>query len=101
VSQAETESQTSPRFPLNADGQPNTAIIAAAAYSVIAGVTSTVLGLLSVAHLVGSVLGVSAFLIGLVAQMFSATTVQRCIIVCGITAAFVGMGLGIAHGGFS
>lgn len=100
MSQAETESPPSPRFTLNTDGQHHAAINLAAGYAVIAGVTSTVLGLLSVAHVVGSALGVSAFLIGLWAQMVSATTVQRCVLVTGITAAFVGMGLGIAHGGF-
>jgi hypothetical protein len=72
----------------------------AAAYSVLAGITSMIMGLVSVAHVVGSVLGVSAFLIGLGAQMMSATRDQRIVIVCGIVAAFVGMGLGIAHGGF-
>jgi hypothetical protein len=67
---------------------------------VLAGVTSMVMGLVSAAHVVGSALGVSAFLIGLWAQMISATRDQRMVIVCGIVAAFVGMGLGIAHGGF-
>jgi hypothetical protein len=100
LSQAETESRPTQRFTLNTDGQRHPAINLAAGYSVVAGVTSTVLGLLSAAHIVGSVLGVSAFLIGLGAQMASVTTYQRCVIVTGITAAFVGMGLGIAHGGF-
>ncbi len=100
MSQAETESRPRPRFTLNTNGQHQLGVSAAAGYSLVAGVVSTVLGLLSVAHIVGSTLGVSAFLIGLWAQMASSTTVQRCFIVTGITAAFVGMGLGIAHGGF-
>ncbi len=59
-----------------------------------------VLGLLSVAHVVGTFLGVTAFVVGLSAQMASATRDQRMVIVCGIVAGFVGMGLGLAHGGF-
>jgi hypothetical protein len=100
VSQAETESRPRPRFTLNTDGERHPAVNVAAGYALVAGVVSTVLGLLTLAHIVGSVLGVSAFLIGLGAQMASSTTYQRCVIVTGITAAFVGMGLGIAHGGF-
>jgi hypothetical protein len=100
LSQAETQSPSGARFTLNSDGQRHPAVNAAGGYSLVAGIVSTVLGLLSVAHIVGSVLGVTAFVIGLWAQMMSTTTNQRMVIVCGIVAAFVGMGLGIAHGGF-
>jgi hypothetical protein len=50
---------------------------------------------------VASVTGLAGLLIGLVAQMMSATREQRVIIVTGIIAAFVGLALGLAHGGFS
>ncbi len=101
LSEAEVQSRTRARhFTLNSDGRRHPLINASAGYSLAAGITSMVLGLLSVAHIVGSVLGVSAFLVGLGAQMMSATRDQRMVIVCGIVAAFVGMGLGIAHGGF-
>ena len=73
---------------------------AAAGYTLVAGVVSMVLGLLTVAHVLGTILGVTAFIIGLVAQMMSATRNERMVIVAGIVAAFVGMGLGFAHGGF-
>jgi hypothetical protein len=86
---------------LNSDGQRHPVINSAAAYTDLAGVASMIMGLVNVAHIAGSSLGVSAFLIGLLAQMVSATRDQRMVIVCGIVAAFVGMGLGIAHGGFS
>src|SRR5262249_4184791 len=56
VSQAESESAPSPRFTLNTDGQRHPAINLAAGYSVVAGITSTELGLLSVAAVAGSVL---------------------------------------------
>jgi len=44
---------------------------------------------------------VSGLVIGLLAQMMSATRAERMVIVVGIVASFVGMGLGFAHGGFS
>jgi hypothetical protein len=101
LSEAEVQSRSRARhFTLNSDGQRHPVLNGAAAYAVLAGVTSMVMGLVNVAHLVGSVLGISAFVIGLLAQMMSATRDQRMLIVCGIVAAFVGMGLGIAHGGF-
>jgi hypothetical protein len=102
LSEAEVQSRSRARhFTLNSDGQRHPVINASAAYTVIAGIVSMVLGLLAVSHIAGSVLGVSAFLVGLGAQMVSATRGQRMVIVCGIVAAFVGMGLGIAHGGFA
>jgi hypothetical protein len=90
-----------PQLRLNTDGQQHRLINAAAAYSVIAGLTSLVLGLLILSHLIGTILGVTGMAIGLLAQMMSATRAERMIIVFGITASFVGMGLGFAHGGFS
>jgi hypothetical protein len=75
-------------------------ILAAAGYTLVAGVASMVIGLLSLTHVLGTILGVSAFVIGLLAQMLSATRNERMVIVTGIVAAFVGMGLGFAHGGF-
>lgn len=101
MSEADVQSRSRARhFSLNSDGKRHPVINAAAAYAVLAGITSMIMGLVNVAHVAGSVLGVSAFLIGLLAQMMSATRDQRMVIVCGIVAAFVGMGLGIAHGGF-
>lgn len=101
MSEAEIQSRSRARhFTLNSDGQRHPVVNSAAAYTVLAGIASMILGLVAVAHLVGSVLGVSAFVVGLWAQMVSATRDQRMVIVCGVVAAFVGMGLGIAHGGF-
>jgi hypothetical protein len=73
---------------------------AGAAYTVLAGLTSVVLGLLDTASTAGAILGVTGFIIGIIAQMLSVTRAERMFIVVGITASFVGMGLGIAHGGF-
>jgi hypothetical protein len=45
--------------------------------------------------------GLAAMLVGLFTQMMSATREERVLIVCGIIAGFVGLALGLAHGGFS
>jgi len=86
---------------LNTDGKRHPVLNAAAAYSVLGGLVSFVLGMLSTQHFVGSSLGVSGLVIGLLAQMMSATRAERMVIIFGIVASFVGMGLGLAHGGFS
>lgn len=98
--QARSESHTL-RLRLNSDGQRHPVINSAAAYTLVAGVISMVLGLMNVAHFVGTLLGVTAFFVGMTAQMASATTEQRIVIICGVVGSFVGLGLGIAHGGFS
>jgi NADH:ubiquinone oxidoreductase subunit 6 (subunit J) len=49
---------------------------------------------------VGAILGIVAFVVGMVTQMNSATREERVLTVAGIIAAFVGLALGIAHGGF-
>ncbi len=97
--QARSESRTL-SFNLNSDGQRHPWINASAGYALVAGVVSMVLGLLTIAHFAGTLLGITAFFIGMVAQMNSATTEQRIVIITGVVASFVGLGLGIAHGGF-
>ncbi len=75
----------------------------------IVGLVSFALGLLlrtgpSGPHgwaVVAAVTGLAALLVGLFSQMMSATTEERVIIVAGIIAGFVGLALGLAHGGFS
>jgi hypothetical protein len=102
VSQAPTRPRPRTRhITLNTDGQRHTLINVAAAFTVLAGLVSFVLGMLNQDHLIGSILGVAGFVVGLVAQMLSATRAERMVIVFGIVASFVGMGLGFAHGGFS
>jgi hypothetical protein len=50
---------------------------------------------------VTAVTGLVSLLVGLYAQMISATREERIVIVTGIIAGFVGLALGLAHGGFS
>ncbi len=89
-----------PRLTLNSDGQRHPALNAATAVTFVAGIAAFALGLIVRDHLLATVIGIAAFAIGMVAQLVSATREERIFIVAGLVAAFVGMGLGIAHGGF-
>jgi hypothetical protein len=90
-----------PHLTLNTDGKRHPVVNAAAAYTVLAGLVSFLLGMYDVQHVAGTILGLTGFVVGLLAQMNSATRAERMVIVVGIVASFVGMGLGFAHGGFS
>jgi hypothetical protein len=98
-----------PRLNLNSDGQPHPLLNALSFFTLIVGLVSFALGLYlhtgpSGAHgwaVVASVTGLAGLLIGLFAQMISATREERMIIMTGLIAAFVGLALGLAHGGFS
>jgi FtsH-binding integral membrane protein len=98
-----------PRLNLNSDGRPHPLLNAASFFTLIVGLVSFALGLFlrtgpSSAHvwaIVAAATGLAGLLIGLVCQMLSATREERIIIVTGIIAAFVGLALGLAHGGFS
>jgi uncharacterized membrane protein len=94
---------------LNSDGQPHPMLNVWSIFTLLIGLVSFVLGLvvrnvpstgLGMAILT-TVTGLVATLGGLVAQMISATREQRVLIVGGIVAGFVGLALGLAHGGFS
>jgi hypothetical protein len=101
---SQTQVRSSPRAPhftLNSDGRRHPLLNAAAAYTVVAGLAAFVTGLVVSAHLLATVLGATGLVVGLYAQMMSATREARIFIVFGVVASFVGMGLGFAHGGFS
>jgi len=89
-----------PRLTLNSDGQRHTLLNAVTAFTFFAGIAAFALGLVVRVHLLATVIGIVAFGVGLVAQMNSATREERIFIVAGLVAGFVGMGLGLAHGGF-
>jgi hypothetical protein len=89
-----------PRLTLNSDGQRHPLLNAVTAFTFIAGIAAFALGLVRGDHVLASILGISSFAIGLVGQLYSATREQRVFLVAGIVAGFVGMGLGIGHGGF-
>jgi lysylphosphatidylglycerol synthetase-like protein (DUF2156 family) len=98
-----------PRLNLNSDGRPHPLLNLAAFFTLIVGLLSFALGLFirtgpSGSHgwaVVAAISGLAGLVIGLFAQMLSATREERVVIVTGIIAAFIGLALGLAHGGFS
>jgi len=88
------------RVTLNSDGQRHPVQNSLTVLTFIAGILAFATGLIVRTHLPATVLGAVAFGVGMYAQMVSATREQRMFIVAGIIAGFVGLGLGIAHGGF-
>lgn len=89
-----------PRVTLNSDGARHPLQNGLALFTLIAGVAAFPLGLLVRQHVLASCLGIAGLAVGLYAQMISATREERMIIVTGLVAAFVGLALGLAHGGF-
>ncbi len=99
-----------PLVSLNSDGRPHPLLNALTIFTLVVGLASFVLGLV-IRNVPGAsglgwaiataATGLSAMLIGLFTQMVSATREQRILIVTGIIAGFVGLALGLAHGGFS
>ena len=98
-----------PRLNLNSDGRSHPLLNAASFFTLIVGLFSFALGLFlrtgpSGSHgwaVVAAVTGLAGLLIGLLSQMLSATREERVIIVAGIIASFIGLALGLAHGGLS
>ena len=85
---------------LNSDGQRHPVLNVAAVFCFVGGIAGFACGLIVRAHTVGTILGIVVFAVGLVTQLNSATREQRVLTVAGIIAAFVGLALAIAHGGF-
>jgi hypothetical protein len=93
-------SQPRPRFTLNSDGERHPLLNAMTAFAFVAGITALVLAFYRPEHAVATILGMAAFGVGMAGQLMSATREQRVFLVAGIIAGFVGMALGIGHGGF-
>ena len=110
---AGTDSSTRSRLPhitLNSDGQSHPLVNVLAIFTLVIGLLSFVLGLVirnvpsadsTAMNVVTAITGLVSLLVGLYAQMISATREERIVIVTGIIAGFVGLALGLAHGGFS
>jgi hypothetical protein len=86
---------------LNDDGLHHPLENALAVFTFITGVPAFVLGFIVAAHFPAVVLGLVALFVGMYDQLISATRNERIVIMAGVVAAFVGAGLGFAHGGFS
>ncbi|MBC6456459.1 hypothetical protein [Actinomadura sp. HBU206391] len=90
-----------PHVTLNNDGDrhPRENSLAVTAFAV--GVTALVLGLIVHAHVFGAIAGLIGLPLALYSQMVSATIGERWLNIVGLIAAFVGLGLSLAHGGFT
>lgn len=95
---------------LNSDGRPHPLLNALSVFILLIGIVSFVLGLVirnvpSADNLgmaiATAVTGLISMVVGLCAQMFSATREERVLIVTGMIAGFVGLALGLAHGGLA
>jgi uncharacterized membrane protein len=94
---------------LNSDGRSHPIENALVITILLAGLVSFVLGMVvrnsptasSAIHIVATLTGLFSLLVGLYAQMVSSTREQRVLIVTGIIAGFVGLAIGLAHGGFT
>lgn len=100
-----TRSRTRPpgerRLTLNGDGQRHPLLNGLAVFSLAAGIVAFVTGFIVTQHLLATAVGLAGLVVGLYAQMISATRQERMLIVTGVIGAFVGLSLGLAHGGFS
>ena len=94
---------------LDSDGQPHPVENAVAIGVLVDGLVSFVVGMIlrntanpgAAIHIVATATGLASLFVGLYAQMVSSTREQRVLIVTGIIAGFVGLALGLAHGGFT
>ena len=85
---------------LNSDGQRHPLENSLAVFTLVSGLIVFAVGWMIHLHVLASVLGIVSLLVGLYAQMISATREERMIIVTGLVAEYVGTALGFAHGGF-
>lgn len=91
------------------DGRPHPLLNLASVCVLVAGLVAFVLGMLlrydsgtgKAVAVAAAVIGLLSLLTGLVGQMMSATRLERILLVTGMIAGFVGLALGLAHGGFS
>jgi hypothetical protein len=104
-----SEPRHAPRLNLNSDGRAHPLLNAACFFTLVVGLLSFALGLFlrtgpGNAHtwaVVAALTGLVSMLVGLFSQMMSATREERIILVTGIIAGFVGLALGLSHGGLS
>ena len=94
---------------LNSDGRSHPLLNLASVGTLVAGLVAFVLGMLlrydagtgKGFAIAAAAIGLVSLLVGLFAQMVSATRQERILLVTGMVAGFVGLALGLAHGGFA
>jgi uncharacterized membrane protein HdeD (DUF308 family) len=99
-----TRARPHPRLPhvtLNSDGRRHPVENAFCAFTLVAGLAAFATGFIVTQHMLATLLGAAALVVGLYSQLMSATREQRMLIVTGLVAGFVGVALGLAHGGFT
>jgi len=92
---------------LNSDGRSHPLLNLTSVGTLIVGLVSFVLGMMlrydagtgKGFAIAAAVTGLVTLLVGLYAQMISATREERILLVTGMVAGFVGLALGLAHGG--
>jgi len=90
------------------DGRPHPLLNVTSVCTLVVGLVSFALGMVlrygtsthALAIAAGAT-GLASLLVGLYTQMMSATRAERILLVVGMIAGFVGLALGLAHGGFS
>jgi hypothetical protein len=94
---------------LNSDGRSHPLLNLASVFTLVVGLVSFVLGMMlrydagtgKGFAIAAAVTGLVTLIVGLFSQMVSATREERILIVTGMVAGFVGLALGLAHGGFA
>lgn len=97
---ARTQTTRISRITMNTDGKRHPLENGLTAFTLAAGVVAFATGFVVRQHVLATSLGLAALVIGLWAQLISATRPERILIVTGLVAGFVGLALGLAHGGF-
>jgi hypothetical protein len=90
-----------PHVTLNSDGRRHPLENSLTVFTLVAGLVAFATGWIVSQHMAATVLGLASLVVGLYSQLVSATREQRMLIVTGLVAAFVGVALGLAHGGFT
>jgi CHASE2 domain-containing sensor protein len=72
-----------------------------AVITLVGGLIASISGVVHAGHFVAVCVGIATIMFGLYSQLVSATTSERWINIIGIGLAFVGVGLGLSHGGFT
>ncbi|WP_248964707.1 hypothetical protein [Sphaerisporangium perillae] len=88
------------RLTLNSDGKKHTFENTLTLVTVVCGLIAFVSGLVVAAHVIASWAGAIGFVVGMYSQYVSATTAERSVNIIGIVMSFVGVAVGIYHGGF-
>ena len=85
---------------MDSDGQAHPRENRLVLITVVLGIVALACAFVESLHIVASVAGLLGMIVGLWAQMVSATTAQRWIIVIALGAATIGFAFGLANGGF-